>query len=97
MLAIVIAMFGYMAPTFRFVLAVYQFFLIGICVGVLMASTVGLIIERSEWNHYRMFFYTVMISVLVLVVVNCIIFRVLGGEQFVRNLVSDFWAVFSHS
>ncbi len=94
-LAIVVAAIGYMAPTFRFVFAAYQVFLVGICVGALAASTVGLIIERGEWNHYRSYFLAVMMSVFVLVVVNCIFFRVLGGEQYVQKLVGDIWAIFS--
>lgn len=92
-LATVVAAIGYMAPTFRFVFTGYQVFLVGICVGALAMSTLGLIIERNEWNHYRSYFLAVMMGVFVLVVVNCIFFRVLGGEQYVRKLVGDIWAI----
>ncbi len=94
-LTVVVATLGYITPTFRFVFGAYQFFLIGVCVGALAASTLGLIIERGEWNHYRIYFSVVMMGIFVLVVINCIFFRVLGGEQYVRQFVGEIWAIIS--
>jgi hypothetical protein len=59
-----------------------------------MIATIGLIVERGQWSHYRVYFVTVMASVFVLAMINLVIFRVLGGEQFVRKLISIFWVVF---
>ena len=87
-LATVLATLGYLAPLLRMTFSSYQFFLIGACVGALALATVGLILERDEWSHYNSYFVAVMISVFLLTMVNCVIFRVLGGEQFIRKLVS---------
>ncbi|UCD57408.1 MAG: hypothetical protein JSV16_16655 [Candidatus Hydrogenedentota bacterium] len=94
-LAAVLVTFGYVAPVLRLLFSPYQFFLIGICVGVLIAATIGLVVERDEWTHYRVYFLTVMTSVFLLVVVNSVVFRVLGGEQFIRKLMRIFWVVFN--
>jgi hypothetical protein len=74
----------------RLTFATYQFFLIGVCVGALTLATIGLIVERSEWSHYTIYFIIVMVSVFLLTVINCVIFRILGGEQLIRKLVQDF-------
>ncbi|RJP21807.1 MAG: hypothetical protein C4520_09120 [Candidatus Abyssobacteria bacterium SURF_5] len=86
---------GYMAPAVRLTFTTYQFFLVGVCVGALLLSTIGLIIKRSEWSHYNTYFITVMISVFLLTMINCVIFRVLGGEQLIRRLVGDIWVLLS--
>lgn len=77
-------------PSLRFVFAPYQFFLIGMCMGALAAATVGLIVERSEWPSYGIYFATVMVSVFLLMVLHSVIFRVLGGGQFMRSLMKVF-------
>lgn len=92
--AVLVAM-GYMASALRLVFVPYQFFLMGICVGALILATIGLVAERSEWTHYRLYFFTVMTSVFILVVINSVIFRVLGGEQFIRRLMRILWIVLS--
>jgi hypothetical protein len=86
-LATVLTTLGYVTPALRLTFTTYQFFLVGVCVGALSLATVGLILERDEWTHYRMYFIAVMASVFLLTVINCVIFRVLGGEHFIRNLV----------
>lgn len=86
-LASVLTTLGYMAPALRITFTTYQFFLIGICVGALGLATIGLIINRDEWQDYNVYFVTVMASVFLLAVVNCVIFQILGGEHFVRSLV----------
>lgn len=94
-LTAVLVTMGLMASALRLVFVPYQYFLMGICVGALILATVGLIAERSEWTHYRLYFFTVMASVFILVVINSVIFRVLGGEQFIRRLMRIFWIVLS--
>jgi len=93
-LTTVLITFGYVAPVLRMAFAPYQFFLIGICVGALIAATMGLIIERSEWSHYRVYFATVLVSVFLLAVVNSVVFRLLEGESFVRKLMRILMVVF---
>jgi hypothetical protein len=93
-LIFVLLVFGSMAPMLRLLFVPYQYFLIGICVGALILATIGLIVERGQWTHYGTYFTTVMLSVFVLVVINSVIFRVLGGEQFVRKLIEIFRVVF---
>ena len=83
-----------MAPVLRLIFVPYQFFLIGMCVGGLIAVTIGLTVERHEWTHYRVYFCTVMASVFLIVVTNSVIFKVLGGEQFIRRLWQIFLVVF---
>jgi hypothetical protein len=83
-----------MAFALRLLFVPYQYFLLGICVGALILATIGLIVDRGQWTHYRTYFATVMVSVFVLVVINFVIYRVLGGEQFVRRLIEMFWVVF---
>ncbi|MBI4831067.1 MAG: hypothetical protein HY801_05835 [Candidatus Lindowbacteria bacterium] len=90
----VIVTFSYAASLLHVLFAPYQFFLIGICIGALAMATLGLMIDRGEWLHYRLYLTTVMVSVFLLVVANSVIFKVLGGEQFVRRLVRIFWMVF---
>lgn len=94
-LAAVLAVLGLMAPALRLIFVPYQFFLVGICVGALVAATIGLVVERHQWTHYRTYFLIVMTNVFLLVVVNSIIFRVLGGQQFIRKLMRIFWVVFN--
>ena len=93
-LSAVLVTFGYVAPLLRIAFVPYQFFLIGICVGALIAATMGLIVERDKWSHYRVYFVTVLMSVFLLTVVNSVIFRLLEGEDFVRRLMRIFWVVF---
>ncbi len=93
-LAAVLTTFSYLAPHLPVLFVPYQYFLIGICTGALVVATLGLIAERSEWTHYRFYFFTVMISVFLLVVTNSVIYRLLGGEQFIRRLMKIFWVVF---
>ena len=90
-LATVLATLGYISPLLRVTFSTYQFFLIGVCVGALALATFELILARDEWTHYESYFLTVMLSVFILAVINCVIFRVLGGEHFIRNLVQVFW------
>lgn len=92
-LAAVLAVFSSMARTLQLLFVPYQFFLIGICVGALMVATIALAADREKWTNYKLYFLTVMISVFLLVVINSVVFRVLGGEQFVRSLVRIFFAV----
>ena len=89
--------FGYVMPSLRTAFAPYQFFLIGICVGALIAATMGLIVERDEWSHYRIYFVTVLTSVFLLAVINSVIFRLLEGENFIRRLMKIIWVVFHPS
>jgi len=93
-LAVVLAVFSLMAPVLRMLFVPYQFFLIGVCVGALLAATIALASDRGEWTHYKLYFLTVMTSVFLLVVVNLVVFRALGGEQFIRKLVKVLWVVF---
>lgn len=93
-LTLVLFIFGSMASVLKLLFVPYQYFLIGICVGALIIATIGLIVERGQWTHYRTYFLTVMTSVFVLVVINFVIFRVLGGEQFVQRLIEILWIVF---
>ncbi len=93
-LMLVLFVFGSMASVLRLVFVPYQYFLIGICVGALIIATIGLIVERGQWTHYRIYFLTVMTSVFVLVVINLVVFRVFGGEQFVHRLLEILWIVF---
>ncbi len=93
-LVMVLLVFSAMAPLIHLLFVPYQFFLIGACVGALLAATIALASDRKEWSHYRLCFATVMISAFLLVVVNCVVFRVLGGEQFIRRLVDIFRVVF---
>ena len=87
-LAAVLLIFGVMARYLQFLFVPYQFFLIGVCAGALMVATAYLIAERSEWtSHYRVYFLTVMVSAFLLVVINAVVFRVLGGEQFIQRLI----------
>ena len=87
-LAAVLLIFGAMARYLQFLFVPYQFFLIGVCVGALMVAMAYLIVERSEWtSHYRVYFLTVMASAFLLVVINAVVFRVLGGEQFIQRLI----------
>jgi hypothetical protein len=90
----VLLVFSSMASVLRLLFVPYQYFLIGICVGALILATIGLIAERNQWTHYGIYFGTVMASVFLLVVINFVIFRILGGEQFVRKLIQIFWIVF---
>ena len=94
-LVIVLFAFGFGSAVLRLLFVPYQFFLIGICVGALAAVTIGLVAERNEWSHYRVYFFTVMVSVFLLVVINSVIFRVLGGEQFIYRLMKVIFIVFS--
>ncbi len=89
-LMVVLVALSYMAPAFRYTFVTYQFFLVGVCVGALALATVGLIVERTKWIQYKTYFAVVMLSVFLLAVVNSVVFRILGGEQFLRKLVSDF-------
>jgi hypothetical protein len=93
-IVIVLFAFGFGGSVLRFLFVPYQFFLIGICVGALTAATIGLIAERNEWTHYRVYFFTVMASVFLLVVINSVIFRILGGAEFVYRLMKVFFIVF---
>jgi hypothetical protein len=93
LIAVLVA-FGYLAPFLRTVFAPYQFFLIGICVGALIAATMGLIVERDEWSHYRVYLVTVLTSVFLLAVINSVMFKLLEGEDFIRKLMRIFWVVF---
>ena len=90
-LVTVLTTLGYMAPALRITFTTYQFFLIGACVGALTLATVGLIMKRDEWNNCIVYFVTVMASVFILAVINCVVFRILGGEHFVRSLVQVIW------
>jgi hypothetical protein len=90
-LVTVLTTLGYMAPALRITFTTYQFFLIGACVGALTLATVGLIMKRDEWNNYIVYFVTVMASVFILAVINCVVFQILGGEHFVRSLVQVIW------
>lgn len=90
-LTAVLVTLGSVGPALRLVFATYQFFLIGVCVGALAAATVGLMVEREDWTHYRTYFAIVMISAFLLVVVNSVIFRVLDGEHFVQRLLNILW------
>lgn len=92
-LTAVLATMTYMASALRLVFVPYQFFLMGICVGALILATISLIAERNEWTHYRLYFFTVMTSAFILVVINSVVFRVLGGEQFIRRIMRIFWIV----
>ncbi|RJP64094.1 MAG: hypothetical protein C4532_19940 [Candidatus Abyssobacteria bacterium SURF_17] len=94
-LAAILVAIGLLAPVLQVVFVPYQFFLTGICVGALLAATAGLIVERNGWTNYRLYFCTVMVSVFLLVVANLVIFRVLGGEQFIRRLMKIFLVVFN--
>lgn len=94
LIAVLVAI-GLMAPVLQAAFVPYQFFLTGICVGALLAITTGLIVERNGWSNYRLYFFTVMVSAFLLVVTNLVIFRVLGGEQFIRRLMKIFWVVFN--
>ena len=85
-LTTVLTTVGYMA-SILVTFGAYQFFLIGVCVGALTLATVGLIVEREQWNPYKTYCITVMVSVFLLTVVNCVIFRILGGEHFIQGLV----------
>lgn len=85
--------FGFTASLLHVLFAPYQFFLIGICIGALTMAALGLIVDRAEWIHYRLYMAAVMLSVFLLVVTNSVIFRLLGGEQFIRRLVRIFWMV----
>jgi hypothetical protein len=96
-LAIIVVALSSLAPILQLRFVPYQFFLIGICVGALLVATIGLAADREEWTHYRLYFFTVLVSVFLLVIVNSVIFGVLGGQQFVRRLVEIFWIVFSPS
>jgi len=93
-LMLILLVFSSMAPVVRLVFVPYQYFLIGICVGALIAATIGLIVDRGQWTNYSVYFATVMTSVFVLAVINLVIFRMLGGEQFVQKLIKIFWVVF---
>ena len=94
-LVAVLVAFGYLAPFLRTVFAPYQFFLIGICVGALIAATMGLIVERDEWSHYRIYLVTVLASVFLLAVINSVMFKLLEGEDFIRKLMMIFLVVFN--
>jgi len=89
--ASILVTLGFMAPSLRITFSTYQFFLMGACVGALTLATVGLILEWNEWNHYKAYLGAVMTSVFLLTMVNCVIFRILGGEQFIRRLVKLVW------
>ncbi|MBI5116733.1 hypothetical protein HZA56_09695 [Candidatus Poribacteria bacterium] len=93
-LAAVLVTFSFTASLLHVLFAPYQFFLIGICIGALAMAALGLIIDRAEWIHYRLYMMAVMLSVFLFVVTNSVIFRLLGGEQFIRRLVRIFWMVF---
>ncbi len=93
-LAAVLVTFSSLTPVMQLLFVPYQFFLIGICVGMLLAATIALATDRGEWTHYGIYFVTVMLSAFLLVVVNLVVFRALGGEQFVRRLVNIIWVVF---
>ena len=93
-LILVLFVFSSMAPVVRHVFVPYQYFLIGICVGALILATIGLIVDRGQWTHYSVYFSTVMTSVFVLAVINLVIFKLLGGEQFVQKLIEIFRIVF---
>lgn len=93
-LAVVLVTFVQMASGLRIIFVSYQFFLIGACVGALAAATLGLIVEREEWTPYRVYFVAVMVSVFLLAAVNSVVFRVLGGEQFLQKLIENFRVVF---
>jgi hypothetical protein len=86
-LATVILTVVLMARVLQTIFVPYQFFLVGICVGALAAATLGLIIERREWAPYQVYFVTVMVSVFLLAAVNSVIFKLLGGEQFIRRII----------
>jgi hypothetical protein len=94
-LIIILVVLSSLAPILQLRFVPYQFFLIGICVGALLVATLGLAADREEWTHYHLYFFTVLISVFLLIVVNSVVFGALGGEQFVRRLVEIFWIVFS--
>lgn len=84
----VLVIFGITARYLQFLFVPYQFFLIGVCVGALIVATFYLITVRNEWNnHYSAYFLTVMASVFLLVVINAVVFKVLGGEQFIQRLI----------
>jgi len=93
-LAVVLLLFSSLAPVLQLLFVPYQFFLIGACVGALLVATVALALNREEWTNYGLYFFTVMMSVFLLVVVNSVVFRVLGGEQFMRRLMEIIWIVF---
>ena len=94
LLAVVLATFSKLAPILQLLFVPYQFFLIGICVGALIVATIVLATNREEWTNYELYFVTVMTSVFLLVVVNSVLYKVLGGEQFMRNLMGILWLVF---
>jgi hypothetical protein len=94
-LAIILVVLSSLAPALQLRFVPYQYFLIGICVGALLVATIGLSADREQWPNYYPHFFTVMLSVFLLVVVNSVVFGALGGEQFVRRLVEIFWIVFS--
>ena len=94
-LAIILVVLSSLAPALQLRFVPYQFFLIGICVGALLVATIGLAADREQWPSYYPHFFTVMVSVFLLVVVNSVVFGALGGEQFVRRLLEIFWIVFT--
>ena len=87
-LVAVLTVFSSAAPILQLLFVPYQFFLIGICVGALMVATIVLAEGRKEWADDRLYFFTVMLSAFLLVVVNLVVFRVLGGGQFLLRLVA---------
>lgn len=93
-LSLVLLTVGSLASILHALFVPYQYFLIGICVGALTMATLGLIIDRGQWAHYRLYFFAVLLSAFMLVVVNSVIYKVLYGEQFIHKLVALLLAVF---
>ncbi len=87
-LFVTLIVFSGTAPVLQLLFVPYQYFLIGICVGALLVATMVLAADRREWTDYRLYFFTVMLSVFLLVVINLVVFRVLGGGQFMLKLVA---------
>ncbi len=87
-LVVALIVFSSAAPVLQLLFVPYQFFLIGICVGALLVATMVLVDGRREWANDRLYFFTVMLSAFLLVVVNLVVFRVLGGGQFLLRLVA---------
>ena len=87
-LTAVLMLFSRMASAPQLLFVPYQYFLMGICVGALVVSTIVLAADRREWTDYRTYFFTVMLSAFLLVVINLVVFRVLGGKQFMLKLVA---------
>jgi hypothetical protein len=87
-LVVVLTVFSSAAPILQLLFVPYQYFLIGICVGALLVATMVLATDRGEWTDHRLYLFTVMFSVFLLVVINLVVFRVLGGGQFMLKLVA---------